>query len=277
MIKGNVKKNGYLYIHYYDVEAISLIAAFNARRLANKKRPYAVLVKSEVEKRALEDSKTRFFSGVKRHTPGPGRRMTSKIQYHPIGIENPEIREALKQTTILSGRFSTLGPADKLYILGHGANGKHIVIGGSQGKGFIEIRELVWNLKEAKLSKEIRDIRLDICESADHVKLTAFSELTSYKYYFKSFFDGRTSAAQALSEQLYYAGYPDIIVSGYHGIGLINYRTGPDAHRETAIDSDYLTDETTARASTVRQAFRNGWPVADACLETNSRNQCSLQ
>lgn len=294
------KKNGYLYIHYHDSDAIKIIMTFNARRIAKSKRPYPVQVESFFEKHKLEHTKIRIIRGeemlsVERLINGKLSNEQTPItlhdQYHqgktcwPMSDEkryrlvkklshseksrdsmqrNINIYMAFEQTQIIPYKLSDLRENDKLYILGHGKAGIPKLGSGLGTSENLHIRDIVEKLKNSGLSKAIRDIRINGCESADESTMSTFKNYTAggLLYKLRNYVKRAKPAAMIFSEELSQAGYQDIHVSGYHGYGLTYYSLNHELHKERVLGSVYdeslIRIRERKRASLVKQVYVNG-------------------
>lgn len=287
-----LQKNGKLYIHYHDHDAINLLVAFNSRRIAKGKNPYPVLVESDNERQALLNTMQKIITGerlVTERTLVNGAEVTNEkphilFKQYKLGeelssvpeevkagfyrdipqqtafnsLKSESIYKAIRQMDIQAGGLSRLTVDDKLYLLGHGAAGMPVVASQEAVTDMLSIPDLVTRLKNAGLSKEIRDIRTNWCESADPISLSSFSDLSSLIYKVKKFLSKKVAPAKTLSQELSRAGYNNITVSGYHGNGLTNY--GQELYRQRVIlrgvnheGRNVLTEHT--RASELRKTY----------------------
>jgi len=140
----------------------------------------------------------------------------------------------LKQMKFSDKTLNQLSPErDKLYILGHGGAGMHLLAADEKMTlGHITAKELANQMQAGGLPKTFRDIRVTACYSADAIKPTSFSsqELneTSGAYskkpgMLRGIFNPPkdiTPLAQAISRELNQLGYDRTQVTGYHGAGV---------------------------------------------------------
>lgn len=239
------QKNGYLYIHYYNLDAMNSIAGFNARQILRGKCPYPVLVASETEKQTLltirKDMRSRegaipqgrpesqTMRGVAQYLFGkfileknpqfdPSFEIIKKIALAIYSaVENLEVRVGLSQLTA----------DDKLYILGHGLGGKDLVRSRDDNAYDCSMKQYAQKLKEVNLSKSIRDLRVVWCESANHetalkkIRVPPLQAQPTQRNYTNFFLWKKMIPAKALSAELTRIGYKDIDVHGYEGFGLV--------------------------------------------------------
>ncbi|MDE1716443.1 hypothetical protein PWG14_28650 [Chromobacterium amazonense] len=156
----------------------------------------------------------------------------------------------------------------KIYIHAHGSAGLAKLA--SDGRLFT-MQEVAKKLEDIGVPKDLRDIRLISCDSADArpVPDLKAENLSTYGSEFveQSQFLGFTwnkhiykAPAQHLAEELAELGYKQVTVTGYHGKGIV---TAGDSFPETSLrnpkvpsDPDF-DPKATVRRSTVSQQFRS--------------------
>lgn len=122
-------------------------------------------------------------------------------------------------------RFS---PEQRLYIVGHGGAGLDRIA--VDGKVF-SMRDVATTLKTVGVPKDIRDVRLTSCHSADvsvppdlqTPDLGTYSRPIVEKTRFIGITVGETvrwAPAEHLSDALAEAGFNQAVVTGYHGAGI---------------------------------------------------------
>jgi hypothetical protein len=225
--KDKSQKNGHLYIHYINWEALELISGFNAGRIMQQKKPYPVVVASAIDRENLLKLREELKSMEPKlifennHVDLPriadnylaGKILiNNKQSFEPevvhtvrtlAGINEPILSatyKAIEEMEVKVG-LAKLTVKDKLYLLGHGRGGCNVVIDDSLIHER-SIKEYALKLKEANLSKKIRDIRATWCESASHKTHTievAIPPLRLLKgYTSRGFFSRKLIPAQKL-------------------------------------------------------------------------------
>lgn len=299
IVPGRPQKNGYLYIHYHNLDAIHNIAGFNATRIMRRKNPYPVLVATEAEKNALLSVREYIRTSVSPISQGTTARQSMMIvDIYKIGkslIQNnqsvPQPLETKQKIFIavyravenleVSVGLSNLGINDKLYLLGHGSGGVDIVGSIDDSAYNCTMQQYAQILQDNNLSKQIRDLRAVWCESANHQSTLKRVILPPLKMQWPqaNFSDVLSIIpAQALSTALARIGYRDIEVHGYQGFSAIypeevsspeffkrRYMQVTEVHKmisDNPFDVQQMERrEDMRRASTVRKTYRNGYEV----------------
>jgi hypothetical protein len=292
---GKPQKNGYLYVHYQNWDALRQIIGFNANRILREKAPYPVLVASQSDKEKLFQLRESLlyglpdlptlayidFYGLKFSTLSikflnlPGfrtfneviKRILSLMGFDNVIKTGRQIHQALYTATKsmeVEVGLADLGADDKLYLLGHGAAGMDGVSDASDMHGYTTMEEYALQLKKANLSRAIRDIRATWCESGDHTPAASFApEQTNDPI---DAFNRKLTPAQMLSLQLTKLGYKNISVTGYKGLGSI-YPDDYDSSKPRYFTSRTMMTTTSLgtrepseriRSSTVRKTYMNG-------------------
>lgn len=298
------QKNGHLYIHYYNWEGLELISGFNAGRILQRKKPYPVIVAAVADQENLFKLRDELRSidpkliFENHHTGLPriiDNYLAGKIllddqqSFDPEMLQHVRVLAGVNEPVLIATYHAieamevTVGLAkltnqDKLYLLGHGRGGFDSVTDGNNGHKW-KIKEYAMQLKAAHLSKQIHDIRVMWCESANHkthIKEVAIPPLRLLKKNAqRSFFRKKLIPAQKLSSQLTKLGYKDIQVSGYQGFGrkypsMNNLATfsKPRFMEMTSIykpcldkPKSHVREETFSdmrQASTIKKIYKNG-------------------
>lgn len=154
----------------------------------------------------------------------------------------------------------------KIYITGHGTSGSgQLQI---DGKMF-SMNEVAQNLHKIGVSKDIRDIRLTSCDSADAKSVNNLKESDLNKY--SSSYNEKVTLlgftlsekntmapAQHLAYALHENGFNHATVTGYHGKGIYTSKNNYPEHflrnPNLPTDSEFKHDNT-VRRSEVKEKF----------------------
>lgn len=284
-----LQKDGYLYIHYHNFDAMHYIAGFNARRFLRGKTLYPVLVESEEIKErflsmretlrsrteVLDEDKPEANRAViiENYIDGRGiKRIPRERRYR--AVVNKAVYKAVENLDIRIGGLARLKENDKLYLLGHGTGGSDTV--GTQGNDDLDMnmKQYAQHLKQSSLSKSLQDMRAVWCESGNyrsHLKI----EIEPPFGINQPEITNSVVPVQALSKELAEAGYENIKVSGYKGFVSIYplSMTAPTFFKErfaevteiyttVSIDPPKLhkdmTHSDSLRASSLRRTYLNG-------------------
>lgn len=110
-------------------------------------------------------------------------------------------------------------PGQKIYIDGHGAPGVSGIV--ADGKVF-SMHDVATTLKTVGVPKDIRDVRLTSCHSADVIAPHG-QRAPDLSVYSRPIAEGdtvRQAPAEHLSDALAEAGFNRVVVTGYHGLGM---------------------------------------------------------
>lgn len=135
---------------------------------------------------------------------------------------------ALRNVRVVASDKFTFSSNQKIYIVGHGSVGRDII---SIDKKVFSMSDIVKKLIEIGVPKDINDIRLTSCHSANTLmthnlnenNLTKYSHTVINKKYFLGIHFGNIenkAPAKYLSDALAENKFNNVIVTGYHGFGI---------------------------------------------------------
>lgn len=266
---GSALKQGYLYIPFSANDLIDQGLGLNLLRHLKGKSLYPLMapnqkIKIEMEKlraeeiikltnqiNTISDKLRQVDIGLKNGPDWSAETLRNVISEDIFDPFVNSIAKFSQQLSVLKRMVFTNKPMcnlsaknDKLYILGHGGAGMNVLAADvAMTQGYITAEMLAEQLKNGRLPKTFRDIRITACYSADSIKPLSFApnELAETAGTFSQkrgvisrLFQApkdTTSFAQAISTALSRHGYHNLQITGYHGAGVTFNQTEYRARR----------------------------------------------
>ncbi|MGC3030560.1 hypothetical protein ACPUER_36605 [Burkholderia sp. DN3021] len=173
---------------------------------------------------------------------------------------------AIRNVRAVMAEDFEFSPDQKIYVTGHGTAGTDVM---QVDDKFFTMKDVSRELASIGVPKNIRDVRLTSCNSADSRKMPAVKDenLSDYSKQFleKSTLFGlfgservRKAPAEYLLDEMSKAGFDEVTVTGYHGAGI--YCNGKEFPQSSLRNANAPTNigynpEDTVRRSTVSVKF----------------------
>ncbi|WP_143136225.1 hypothetical protein [Burkholderia ubonensis] len=149
------------------------------------------------------------------NSPVERPRLTGRAN-HDIGSH---FAYALRNVRAVMADEFEFSPNQKIYIVGHGSAGSDEI--GVDDK-ILTMKDVSQELERIGVPKNIRDVRLTSCSSADSRKISTLKG-ENLSYYSEKFSENgyvRKAPAEHLLNEMSKAEFDEVTITGYHGAGV---------------------------------------------------------
>ncbi|WP_157379841.1 hypothetical protein [Burkholderia ubonensis] len=179
---------------------------------------------------------------------------------HDVGIH---FVYALRNVRAVMADEFEFSPSQKIYIVGHGSAGSDEI---RVDDKILTMKDVSQELERIGVPKNIRDVRLTSCYSADSRKISTLKDENLSDYSEKYTEDGsvRKAPAEHLLDEMDEAGFDEVTITGYHGAGVYwNGKEFPKSALRNANSPSSVNynPEDMVRRSTVSAKFDHGTSV----------------